>query len=59
MDRNSATGLIVFSAREETNIQDLSVAFTAKGWALFSAWVSQTYEDGKVRWRVLEEANRR
>jgi len=54
----SSTGVLVFSAKEETRIDDVAVVFTQKAWDLFSAWVSKTYEDGKVRWAVLEEANR-
>ena len=50
---------MVFSAKEEPAITGIAVMFTPRAWEVFSAWVSQTYEDGKVRWTVLEEANRR
>ena len=52
-------GVVIFSTKDEGAIDNIAVAFTAEAWNRFSAWVSQTYEDGKVRWRVLEEANKR
>ena len=57
--KDGRTGAVIISANDEATIQDIAVMFTGKAWEQFSAWVSQTYEDGKVRWRVLEEANRR
>ena len=51
--------VIVVSSQDEAAIQGIGAVFTKQAWAEFSAWVAQTYEDGKVRWRVLEEANRR
>lgn len=56
--KDERTGKVIISAKEESAILDIAVMFTGKAWEQFSAWVSQTYEDGKVRWRVLEEANR-
>ena len=55
---DKATGLIIISTREEATIGPLHAAFTKKAWDAMSAWVSQIYEDGKVRWTVLEEANK-
>ena len=58
-DKDERTGAVIVSTKDEASIQAIAVMFTGKAWEQFSAWVSQTYEDGKVRWRVLEEANRR
>lgn len=53
-----ANGVILFSKGTEESIRDIAAAFTREAWIAFGAWISQTYEDGKVRWKVLEEANK-
>jgi len=55
---DKATGMLLISTRDEERIGQLHAAFTEKAWKAMSAWVSQIYEDGKVRWIALEEANK-
>ncbi len=57
-DKDGATGILHLSLKGERDPLKVGVTISPAGWEALSAWVSQTYEDGKVRWRVLEEANR-
>jgi len=46
------------SLKGEQNPLRVGVTISPAGWEALSAWVTQTYEDGKVRWIALEEANK-
>ena len=54
-----ANGVLVFSLKTEDTIPAIGAVFTPAAWQAFAEWVNQIYQDGKVRWTVLEEANRR